>query len=394
MFFSRITLEDKLGQDYEPYIFSALNSAKVMLAVGTDYEYFNAVWVKNEWSRFLALMKNDKSKTLIPCYCDIDAYDMPQEFKHLQGQDMGKVGFIQDLVRGIGKIIPKGKQAVAPTVVQQVSGSPTTESLLKRAMMFLEEGDFNRANEYAEKLLDVNPENADAYLVKLCVDMKIHAPNELIELSQSFENNSNYQKALRFGNDIVNKIEEKKLAEQKRIEKERLAEQKRLEEEQKRMEEERIAEQIRLEEKKKKEAADAYLTAERLYKNAKSTIHLYTALRLLYKYRDVLQNNEAYNFNELFNQCRTTILHRDRKTIIAGQSYIFGVTANGKVRFVKKKHRLRSEPAEDGDFWESWNGVVSITEDDGDIVGIMYDGIIAVVGNDVLNTGRFDMGAL
>ena len=37
VFFSRITLEDKLGQEYEPYIFAALNSAKVMLAVGTDY---------------------------------------------------------------------------------------------------------------------------------------------------------------------------------------------------------------------------------------------------------------------------------------------------------------------------------------------------------------------
>lgn len=30
VFFSRITLEDKLGQQYEPYIFAALNSAKVM----------------------------------------------------------------------------------------------------------------------------------------------------------------------------------------------------------------------------------------------------------------------------------------------------------------------------------------------------------------------------
>ena len=50
VFFSRITLEDKLGTEYEPYIFAALNSAKVMLAFGTDYEYFSAVWVKNEWS--------------------------------------------------------------------------------------------------------------------------------------------------------------------------------------------------------------------------------------------------------------------------------------------------------------------------------------------------------
>ena len=52
VFFSRISLEDKLGQAYEPYIFAALNSAKIMLAVGTSFENYNAVWVKNEWSRF------------------------------------------------------------------------------------------------------------------------------------------------------------------------------------------------------------------------------------------------------------------------------------------------------------------------------------------------------
>ena len=105
VFFSRITLEDKLGVAYEPYIFAALNSAKVMLAIGTDYENYNAVWVKNEWSRFLKLMEKDKRKHLIPCYKDIDAYDIPKEFKHLQAQDMGKVGAMQDLVRGIDKIL-------------------------------------------------------------------------------------------------------------------------------------------------------------------------------------------------------------------------------------------------------------------------------------------------
>ena len=66
VFFSRITLEDKLGQEYEPYIFAALNSAKVMLAFGTSYEYFNAVWVKNEWGRFLQLIAAGQKKTLIP----------------------------------------------------------------------------------------------------------------------------------------------------------------------------------------------------------------------------------------------------------------------------------------------------------------------------------------
>ena len=57
VFFSRITLEDKLGVAYEPYIFAALNSAKVMVVIGTRPEHFNAVWVKNEWKRYLALIK-------------------------------------------------------------------------------------------------------------------------------------------------------------------------------------------------------------------------------------------------------------------------------------------------------------------------------------------------
>ena len=44
VFFSRITLEDKLGTEYEPYIFAALNSAKLWSLLGTRPEYFSAVW--------------------------------------------------------------------------------------------------------------------------------------------------------------------------------------------------------------------------------------------------------------------------------------------------------------------------------------------------------------
>lgn len=83
VFFSRVTLEDKLGQAYEPYIFAALNSAKIMLAVGTDYEYYDAAWVKNEWSRYLELISKGEKKVLIPCYKDLDAYDIPKQFRHL-----------------------------------------------------------------------------------------------------------------------------------------------------------------------------------------------------------------------------------------------------------------------------------------------------------------------
>ena len=119
VFFSRITLEDKLGVAYEPYIFAALHSAKVMVVLGTRPEHFNAVWVKNEWSRFLVLIKNGTNKTLIPAYRDMDPYDLPEEFSHLQAQDMSKLGFMQDLTRGIKKIVEADapKATVKETIV-------------------------------------------------------------------------------------------------------------------------------------------------------------------------------------------------------------------------------------------------------------------------------------
>ena len=106
VFFARVTLENKVGL-YEPHIFSALNSAKVMLVVGSKKEYFEAAWVRNEWSRFLFLMRKQTEKILIPCYRNMDAYDIPKEMSMFQAQDMNKIGFTQDLLRGLNKVLGK-----------------------------------------------------------------------------------------------------------------------------------------------------------------------------------------------------------------------------------------------------------------------------------------------
>ena len=204
VFFSRISLEDKLGQEYEPYIFAALHSAKIMLAFGTSYDYYNAVWVKNEWSRFLALIAKGEKKTLIPCYKGIDAYDMPQEFRRLQAQDMGKVGAIQDLLRGIEKILPREKKETSKeTVVVQQQANANAAPLLKRAFMFLEDGDFARADEFCEQVLNLDPENAEAYLGKLMAELKVNKREQLKNQSQPFDDRSNYIKAVRFGDDSL-----------------------------------------------------------------------------------------------------------------------------------------------------------------------------------------------
>ena len=105
VFFSMITLEDKIGVAYEPYIFAALNSARVMLVVGTRREYFESVWVKNEWTRYLGLIEKNQDKVIIPCYRDMSVYDLPSEFITLQSQDMSKIGCLKDILNVIQKIL-------------------------------------------------------------------------------------------------------------------------------------------------------------------------------------------------------------------------------------------------------------------------------------------------
>ena len=202
VFFSRITLEDKLGTAYEPYIFAALNSAKAMVVLGTKPEHFNAVWVKNEWSRYLALIKAGAKKTLIPAYRDMDPYDLPDEFSHLQAQDMSKLGFMQDLIRGIKKIVKtdEPKQTIRETVVQQAAQT-NTAPLLRRAFMFLEDGEWQSADEYCEKVLDLDPENAEAYLGKLMAELKVKTRDALKDQAQPFDGRNNYKKAYRFGDE-------------------------------------------------------------------------------------------------------------------------------------------------------------------------------------------------
>ena len=203
VFFSRITLEDKLGIAYEPYIFAALNSAKVMVVLGTKAEYFNAVWVKNEWSRYLTIVKQSGGKkVLIPAYRDMDPYDLPEEFSHLQAQDMSKLGFMQDLIRGVKKIVSMNEpQTTVKETVVVNTGNTNFDPLLRRAFLFLEDCEWEKADEYCEQVLNMEPENAQAYIGKLMAELRVQYQEELADCEKPFDDSNNYQKAIRFGDD-------------------------------------------------------------------------------------------------------------------------------------------------------------------------------------------------
>ena len=200
VFFSRLTLEGKLGISYEPYIFAALQSARVMVVVTTRAEYVNAPWVKNEWSRYLALIRQGEDKVLIPAYRDMDPYTLPEELASLQAQDMGKLGFMQDLLEGIQKFLRREPDDDGGRT------GPTASTLTKRGMLALEDGDFAAADAHFERALDHDPEEAMAYVGKLMVERKVKVPSDLGRAGKPLETSPNYRKAVRFADPELKKL--------------------------------------------------------------------------------------------------------------------------------------------------------------------------------------------
>lgn len=76
-------------------------------------------------------------------------------------------------------------------------------ALLKRAFIFLEDENWEEANAYCEKVLDIDPETAEAYLGKMMVELRVKSRNALSSLENPFDNNNNYKKIIRFGNDEI-----------------------------------------------------------------------------------------------------------------------------------------------------------------------------------------------
>jgi len=175
--------------------------------LGTRPEYFSAVWVKNEWSRFLTQIKGGAKKALIPAYKDMDPYDLPEEFSYLQAQDMSKLGFMQDLIRGIKKLVVAEEKTTEnkSVVMESVPASSGAQALVERAFLFLEDGEFARADELCEQALNQDPKNAKAYVGKLMAERKLRKQDELSKGTEVLTQNNYFQKALRFAEEGLKK---------------------------------------------------------------------------------------------------------------------------------------------------------------------------------------------
>lgn len=197
VFFARKTLESKLGGEYEPIIFAALNSAKVMIVVGARKENFEAVWVKNEWSRFLAMAKDGFDKTTIPVYKGISPYELPMELSNLQGLDASKIGFKQDLLDGIEKCLKATNNKKTEEKQRRVDYN-NIEYLLHNGEVFLKLNNYEKARSNYEQITNRYPDDYRGWfglLIATTHDFRIH-----------IKKNDSLQKQIKVWNSNIKKL--------------------------------------------------------------------------------------------------------------------------------------------------------------------------------------------
>ena len=225
VFFSRESLRDKVAEKYEPYIFNALNTAKVMVLYSSSREYMESTWVKNEWTRFLKKIKNgEKQKnSLVVSFEKMSASDLPKAFASCQCMDASKKTFYEDLDNHIRKVI---NESSAPTTkidrveidfskqhktetkvhktivtrdvskysVKQLTADEKTE--LKNAKIYLSKGLYNDVFEIVNNLLKMNPNNGEALFLKLCAESKISSHDALIQNGEFVDDVSEFEKII------------------------------------------------------------------------------------------------------------------------------------------------------------------------------------------------------
>ena len=116
VFFSRESLRDKVGEQYEPYIFNALSTAKVMLVYGTSSEYITSTWLKNEWTRYEKRMSNGekKSGSLIVACDGFSPNELPKILSSKQCFDAKRRTFFPDLDKCIKRLMQESSERATP----------------------------------------------------------------------------------------------------------------------------------------------------------------------------------------------------------------------------------------------------------------------------------------
>lgn len=220
-FFSERELKNVTGADYEARILYALCSSECMLVVCGKEEYLNTPWVKNEYSRFLALIRDEEkaSDSITLAFFGKPIEKLHGKNGRIQGIDLGAMDATERVTAFVEAHTPEAKkrreaeekakraaeaelkkrleeqQRAQREIEEQlknlrknaaassapVSAGVNITSLLVRAKQELDFGDYGAAAKYYGQAIDADPENGEAWFGAFLCEQKVKSEEELLK---------------------------------------------------------------------------------------------------------------------------------------------------------------------------------------------------------------------
>lgn len=244
--------------------------------------------------------------------------------------------------------------AGATRAVAQPKRNTEVDALFTRIKMFLEDGDWEKTEEYCQKVLDIEPENAQAWLTLLLNNNSCKKIEELRYCLDDFDTENDYKKVLRFADEKL-KAELEEIA---RLRREDIARKKE-------------------EERKKQEELEAQQRAQefaRLQRGEKLKGRKFPVIAAGRDHIVGLKTDGtvvAVGNNE-YGQCNVSGW-RNIIAIAAGEYYTVGLKADGTVVAVGQNEKYCCNV-------QSWCGIVEISAGMDYTVGLNTDGNLEDAG--------------
>jgi tetratricopeptide (TPR) repeat protein len=206
-FFAEQSLQ--VGVEYEPRIYAALHSARVMIAIASKPEYYNAVWVKNEWGRYCNIISGEgkdgnSRRLLIPVFQNMSRDELPPPLgKMPKSVDMSSLANPkQELFKLIAAHFERSVSEDASRLRRVVGGQTgavrieeSAENYRTRGKIALENGELDKAKEMFDKSLTLE-ESPEAYLGLMMCSRGICGRDKLNEYDKNISEDADFKMAL------------------------------------------------------------------------------------------------------------------------------------------------------------------------------------------------------
>lgn len=205
VFFAEETLKNVVGSEYEPIIYAALKSSKVMILVGSKPEYFEATWVKNEWQRYLDMIAHGDDKILLPVYYNMDPYLLPQQLANLQALNWQDSEAMITLLKIVEDQFDQKTSIRKESDIEKAIDKrdfSNAKVQYENALRLYESGNREEAMTILNELVKVRPNYAEAYWLRMLI--RFNQTFNTIALQQlDFSKDPDYLQAVQNASDTL-----------------------------------------------------------------------------------------------------------------------------------------------------------------------------------------------